>query len=166
MGERCILFMKRLFVLYMFLIVLLSTGCNQNNEEGTVMKIALFPSGTNSLTYLFTLDTNGYFQVFYGERRNDQIEKSDFLLKIEKKEIKELTEDQMEIINQLKNKIKGSKDFDLGERFVADTWEAIIFYDNHKYHFLYYFDDKIEYKNLIDAFIQFSPIKIDLIGFS
>ena len=136
------------------------------NEQ---IKIAIYPTGMRSETYYFVLNADGGLIVEKGTRVADDITQSPFIIKDSVydygTEQKQLSFSEISVIIDLASKVYEG-DFNTEDRIIRDSWEVQILYKNKVIKQNYWVDIAPEVKELVDEFINVSPIEVNLREFA
>jgi len=148
----------------------MQTGCskegfNVDSKDTSQVIFAIFPTGTLSESYCFTVNADGELTIEKGTRNGRDIAESSFIEKCEASKHIQLAQSDINIIFDLVGKIYAS-DFDTGDAVLKDSWEVQILYKDKIIKQNYWGDSSPEMKELVDAFIIISPIEVDLHGWS
>ncbi|MUT67481.1 hypothetical protein [Paenibacillus sp. NEAU-GSW1] len=80
---------------------------DNNNADGNLLEIAIYPAGTSSETYLFSLRPENILEVSIGERRYGTDIRSDrFMKQTELVEQKKISQQQFNDLVESVNKVK------------------------------------------------------------
>jgi len=136
---------------------------SKDNEIKPV-KLAISPIGMASNTYFFELSSDGIIEAKVGIRRSIDIEDANFIEPSESMN-KKLSTPEQESIVKLVEEIEKDKTV-LEKALRKGGWEVIISIDNNKYNFNYgdYMD--ISYGKLVKLMIEYSPLEVDIHGWS
>ena len=150
------------------------SGCYSNNDNIKLeekdmsliksVKLAIFPIGMTSNTYFFELSSGGHIEAKVGIRRSNDIEDANFIEPSESMN-KKLSTPEQESIVKLVEEIEKDKTV-LEKALRKGGWEVIISIDNNKYNFNYgdYMD--ISCGKLVKLIIEYSPLEVDIHGWS
>ncbi|GEM_PF-918402 len=138
---------------------------NKTNYSNLIpFKMWIFPEGVNSETYFFDINSNGILEVMVGNRKSDDISDSNFLERLESKN-KLLSGIEQINIKKLIEDIENDN-FDLQKMFELGGWEVVILINEKKYNFNYGDYNDLSYGKLVNTLIEYSPLKVDIHGWS
>ncbi len=164
--------MKRLIMCILMIVNLV--GCAYNNSNmntGTEtvfnpIRIAIFPNGTISETYIINVKSDGVLTVTFGNKKSQDMQKDDFSeYPVPVSKETKLQANEMLRLKQLIYEIQ-SKNIAGSKKDIVDGWEYIVFVNGKKYNYNY---DKGEEKvlyNFVKELINLSPIEVNLHGWS
>ena len=139
----------------------------QLRQDDMRVRATIYPTGSSANTYYFEIDENGLLSSYMGSRQNDDIETEVFLRRILIKEQKQLSEEEMEYLFALIDKLQQS-DF-----YSSESWLDIdgglyvaLLYNNEKYEISYEEGESDVLELIIDKIISLSPILVDIHGWS
>ena len=131
------------------------------------IKIAIYPTGMRSETYYFVLNVDGELSVEEGTRVGDDITQNPFIIKDSgyKSEKKQLTTSENDVIIDLVSKVYEGG-FGISDIEIEDSWDIQILYKGKVVKQNYWHNVSPEVKEVVDKFINISPIKVELRGFA
>lgn len=139
-----------------------STKTNENKIKP--VKLAIFPGGMEIDTYVFDLNSDGILEVKTGTRKSEDLSDPKFVEPTASMN-KPLSQSEQENVMKLVYEI--SNDNMVIEKVLRKGgWEVIILIGDKTYNFSYGDYDDISYGKLVDAMIQYSPLKVDIHGWS
>jgi len=152
-------------IIILGLIAGCSGGSYIESKDNKEIIIAIYPTGTTSETYYFSLNANSEFIAEKGTRVENDITHIPFFKYIDKSEKIFLSSSEFSNIIDLVNKAYEC-DLGINESIVDDSWDVQILYKNKIIKQNYWFDIPPQIKDLVDTFINVSPIEVDLHGWA
>jgi len=136
---------------------------NENDAEDAIIEIAVFPSGTLNETYYFTLSTNSTLESYLGDRKNDDIKETPFLISTTAEKEKQLNEQEMQLVMNLVEQIESSdytSKYSIENWF--DVWYVAMIYNGKVYEACHSTREFKLLSKLLDQIIELSPLEVDL----
>jgi len=164
---KIILFPLIGFIIVLTTVLFILMCYTQNNDS--IMKFAIYHTGSTSGTYYFTLDKNGVLKVEFGTRKKYEIKsikQSNFMEEIRDSAEKTLTEKELQTLMDLANEVD-FLNYDLKKHIVFGGNYIVFLYKGRIHEAHHSVDtDSIAFTNLIDIFIELSPLPIKLNPFA
>ncbi|HOV28423.1 MAG TPA: hypothetical protein PK566_18975 [Pseudobacteroides sp.] len=140
---------------------------NQDYPKGNEIKIvniAIFPIGMTSNTYFFKLSSDGYIESMFGTIKSNNIRDENFIEHSDSVSKKLALSEQQNIV-KLIGEIENDKTV-LKKAIRKEGWEVLMSINNNEYNFNYgdYMDNC--YGKLVKLVIEYSPLKVDIHGWS
>lgn len=157
---------KVVFILlgvFSLVLVFLLIYKNYKEEElNIIFKISIFPSSTSEESYYFVLYSNAVMESYKGTRREDDISRDNFFMKVDDKHVQVLSPLEFDNLQSLISEFTGIENPD--SLFLLDGWIVKLFYDNKLYQSIYGEKDAIN--NLVAEIIKYSVIDVDVHSWS
>jgi hypothetical protein len=139
---------------------------NEITQDGDViMRIAIFPSGGTSDTYLFEIKQDGTMLCQFGVSRGKDIQTKKFYRDISEQKETRLSDEDMKRLTALAEELY-ENGLSSEKRLRLDSWDVALSYRGEVYEADYYDNPSEAYRNLVDEVIQLSPLPVDLHGWA
>ncbi len=165
--KKVIIFFVVPIAVIMSVIVYLRISNEKSVSDSNKTTVAFCPTGTYSETYYFEINTKeNTLNAFFGTRNSDNIKSRHFLSSMSDKVHKTVnlepkaTGQMIHLLEEIENN-KNLPEY----CYSTDSWDILIYYNNHSYKLNYYTDNDTV-KKLINLIIDISPIDVDLHGFA
>lgn len=158
---------KIIWALILSILVGYSGGVSNNMSTSTdeQIKVAIYPTGTLSESYCFVLNTDGELIAEKGTRKGDDIIQDSFIKDVRETKKKKLLSFEVKKIIDVADEVF-KNDCKTDDKMIKDSWEVQIFYNGKVIKQNYWHDISPQVKELVDEFINISPIDVDLHGWS
>ena len=168
--------MKKIGALLVMITFCLNvSGCINSDDKDEKLEfpmiVTVFPVGTTDESYLIILSEDGTIETLLGTRKKIQMDESeygnntaDWFTIVEATEKCELEPKEIKTINDLLNNISFSE-LQSQRTEVWDSWEKMLIFNSKAYYRYSWVDDDALTK-LIDQIIEYSPIQVDIHGWS
>ena len=135
-------------------------------EEKSILRLAVFPTGTTAESYYFVLGEDGVLYGAVGTRENDDIAQSVFLKQTDSSSEIALTALELQLVINLSNELE-SIDYCSEKQYWTDSWDIALLYNGKVYEMNYWHNDAPkEFMDLVNMLIVLSPIPVDLHGWA
>ena len=138
-------------------------------ENNTIISVVIYPKSALSDSYLITLSSEGILTTFWGARESFDVYSDFEITNISKSESIKLKQTEFEELLELINKLSNS---DIMERDDGwdDVWYTDIIFNGIVYHYvnvdIKHNPRSAHVDDIIRRFIEYSPIIVDMYGFS
>ncbi len=135
------------------------------SNSDILMRATIYPVGTGDETYCFTLNQSNELTVEKGTRRHidEFIKYNSYIKEIVASENITLSDSEA---SELINIADKTTDMTSGNKVSVDTWEVQLMYKGKVIKHDYDIDIPPELRELIDKFIEISPIEVDIHGWA
>ena len=141
---------------------------NQNIESaqkgGNTMEIAIYPEGTYSESYYFTIDEEYILSCYLGSRKTDEMGFNVFFERIDEKKQIQMNEEDIKYLIDCADELQNIEYLYNGP--YDDGWNFRLQYNETVYYMNYGDSEPKPFQDIIDVIIRLSPIPVDLHGWS
>lgn len=153
---KCIIIIIIVLVFLAFIII--RQNKQRDYKDNIFFQMAISAYGIDEFTYHFIITKDRELQVSFGTRRSDELRKIPYLITVEEKGEKKLSEYEFQKIENMINRLDESNNNSI---IVFDGFFIIASYQENMYSAVYRYEN-VELNELAEEMIELSPIPVIL----